>query len=173
MPFVEMSDEKVVELDVAAGRPSLIRVTRDMPAIIEAVLPRIYEMSHRMGGNALGLISEVMTLLNQGAHAVCIWAVLEGPEHRLVGHAVAQIKEWNGHLVGWVTQVEMDHHAGVRLREQWLLDLDCWVHEGNALLVKAGHAPVTECMMLTKRHSEAWTRHAAFKEAWWLYKREV
>jgi hypothetical protein len=126
-----------------------------------------------MGGNALGLVAEVVTLLNQRAMTCCVWAVLEGPERRIGGHAVAQLKEWNGRLTGWVTQVVMDHLAGARLRDQWLLDLDCWIHEANAVLDKAGQPPITDCFMLTKRHTDAWTRHAAFKEDWWLYRREV
>ena len=156
----------------------LLALTRDDPrslAYLPVVLARIEAMSHRLGGNAILLKNQVWELYAKNSPVLGLWAALD--HETVVGHALAQIQGWDGRLVGWVNQVEMDTAAGTALKDTFLIALENWVHMVNASLKQSNQDLIHELIMVTRRASDHghdhWSRHAGFDPYLYLYRREV
>lgn len=156
----------------------LLTLHRDQPESLqyfETAIQRIERMSARLGGNAQLLKSQVWELYAKASPLLGLWMAFKG-EH-VVGHALGQIQSWDGRLVGWVNQVEMDAPAGRALKDTFLTSLDNWVHLVNRHLKQANQPLVHEIMMVTRRGSEKlfdhWARHAGFDPYLTLYRREI
>ena len=156
----------------------LMALHRDQPGSpqwFEHAIARIERMSARLGGNAQLLKAQIWELYAKASPLLGLWLAFKGEQP--VGHALAQIQSWDGRLVGWVNQVEMDAPAGRALKDTFLTSLENWVHLVNRHLKQANQPVVHEIMMVTRRGSDKlfdhWARHAGFDPYLTLYRREV
>jgi hypothetical protein len=157
---------------------SLLGLHRDQPGsaqLFEFIMPRIVRMSDRLGGNSQLLKAQVWELYAKASPLLGLWIAFRNEQP--IGHALAQIQSWDGRLVGWVNQVEMDTRAGRALKDTFLVSLENWVHMVNQHLKAANQPLVHELMMVTRRGADQsfdhWSRHAGFDPFLTLYRREV
>lgn len=157
---------------------ALMAVHRDQPGSaqwFEYAVARIEKMSARLGGNSALAKAQVWELYAKASPLLGLWLAFKVDQP--VGHALAQIQSWDGRLVGWVNQVEMDAPAGRALKDTFLTALENWVHVVNHQLKQANQPLVHEILMVTRRGSEKlfdhWARHAGFDPYLTLYRREV
>ena len=157
---------------------SLMPIHRDTPGSaqwFEYAVARIERMSARLGGNAPLLKSQVWELYAKASPLLGLWLAFKGEQ--VVGHALGQIQSWDGRLVAWINQVEMDAPAGRALKDTFIGALEGWVHLVNRHLKQANQPLVHEIMMVTRRGSEKlfdhWARHAGFDPYLTLYRREI
>ena len=156
----------------------LMFIHRDSPGSpqwFELAIARIEQMSARMGGNATLLKTQVWELYAKASPLLGLWLAFKGEQ--VVGHALGQIQSWDGRLVAWINQVEMDTIAGKALKDTFLRNTEQWVHAVNRVLKQNNTAPVREMMMVTRRGSshafDHWSRHAGFDPYLTIYRREV
>lgn len=157
----------------------LIALQRDQPGaaqLFELAVARIEAMSARMGGNAAMLKAETWELFAKASPLLGLWLAIKD-QKEVCGHALAKIQTWDGRLVGWINQVEMDTVAGRALKDTFLTSLENWVHTVNQQLKPQNIDPVKELMMVTRRGSAAnfdhWSRHAGFDPYLTVYRREI
>ncbi len=156
----------------------LVPLHRDQPGALqwfEHAMTRVERMSARLGGNAPLLKAQVWELFAKASPLLGLWLAFKGDQP--IGHALGQIQSWDGRLVAWVNQVEMDALAGKALKDTFLTSLENWVHVVNQHLKAANQPPVREILMVTRRGTDTlfdhWSRHAGFDPYLTLYRREV
>jgi len=157
----------------------LMAIHRDQPGSAqwaEYAIARIEKMSARLGGNATIAKAQVWELYAKASPLLGLWLAFKGDQP--IGHALAQIQSWDGNLVGWVNQVEMNMPAGKALKDTFLTALENWVHLVNRHLKQANHPQLVEdIIMVTRRGSDKlfdhWARHAGFDPYLTLYRRKV
>ena len=156
----------------------LMVLQRDVPGALhwfEVALARIEQASHRLGGNPALLKTQVWELFSKASPLLAIWLAMK--DGQVVGHMLAQVQTWDGRLVGWINQAEMDMVAGRHLKDESLNALENWVHHVNAQLKPNNLGPIRELMMVTRRHGEKvfdpWARHVGFTPELVIYRREV
>jgi hypothetical protein len=134
-------------------------------------------MSHRMGGNAQLLKAQVWELFAKKSPLLGLWLAIR--DDQVIGHALAQMQTWDGRLVAWINQVEMDKVAGLALKDDFINSVETWVHMVNQQLKQhnAQAELVKEIMMVTRRGTSTlfdhWSRHAGFDPYLTIYRREV
>ena len=138
---------------------------------LDAVTYRIHSFSKRMNGNADVLVNTVWKLYAEKSPLLGLWVWITD-DKRLIGHALAKVEEFDGRLVGWVTQVEMDEPATRNEKELGITTLENWVRNLNQLYQAQG-IKVTELMMISKRMNDPWARHAGFELYRAIFRREV
>lgn len=152
----------------------LAHAQADHRPLYRMALARIHRMSEQHGGDPDALIAEVSTLYVQASPYLGLWVVVH--EASVCGHGLAKIERFDGRLVCWITQVEMDAPASAEVRRQWLSELGAWVNELNAQLAPAR---IERYIMATQRtprragEMDGWTRHAGFNFFRALYAKEV
>jgi len=118
------------------------------------------------------LMATVWALFSQASPLLYLVAAVEVETDRIVGHAMGDIRKWDGKMVGWIGQVEMDQAAGRELVDAFLTHSSNWVHSVNQVLQPQG-IEVDTLIMCTPRMTDAWARHAGFEPYRVLLKREV
>lgn len=156
----------------------LVAIHRDQPGsaqLFEHAIARVERMSARLGGNAPLLKSQIWELYAKASPLFGLWLIFKGDQP--IGHALVQLQSWDGNLVAWVNQVEMDMPAGRALKDTFLTSLENWVHTVNRHLKQSNAALVDEIIMVTRRGSaklyDHWARHAGFEPYLTLYHRKV
>lgn len=156
----------------------LLYLHRDQPGhaqLFEHAMTRIEAMSHRLGGNATLLKAQTWELFAKASPLLGCWLAFK--DQQVCGHALAQIQSWDGRLVAWINQVEMDTLAGRALKDTFITSVENWVHVVNRELAVSKAEPVREIMMVTRRGTAAqfdhWSRHAGFDPYLTIYRREV
>lgn len=142
----------------------LVRVHRDAKGTtrwLEPVLDRIRAMSARFDGNADALVQDVWKLYAERSPYLGLFVGIE--DEQIVGHALAFIREWDGRLVGWLTQVENDRIAGRELVDRVIATLGNWVEEWN-FSFKSHGIRVEDLMMCTVHMNDAFARHSGFTD---------
>lgn len=95
-------------------------------------------------------------------------------EDQIVGHACGDVRTWDGKVVCWVSQVEMDEPADRTLKESFLTSIDQWAHTvRDQLSAQAPGSSLSRILMCSHRMHDAWARHAGFEPYRVLYAREV
>ena len=140
-----------------------------------AVLPRIHRFSQDFDGDAADLCRQVMTLFLKGTPELGLWVARRNGA--IVGHLLAMLAQWDGKMVAWVNQAQMDRgESHPDFIAQITKALDDWVDEANAWYA-AHHVPIVirEQMMQTPwmDRAEAWTRGFGFQPHRLLCRREV
>ena len=156
----------------------LLYIHRDQPGsaqLFELAMARIEAFSHRLGGNASLLKTQTWELFAKASPLLGLWLAFK--KDQIVGHSLAQIQSWDGRLVAWVNQVEMDNVAGKALKDTYITSVENWVHSVNQQLKASQAEPVREIMMVTRRGTTAnfdhWSRHAGFDPYLTIYRREI
>lgn len=153
--------------------PELIFLHRDCKGSgrwLEPALERIGRMSHRFDGNDEGLVTTVCKLHAEKSPALGLWVGVH--EDRIVGHALAQIQQYDGRWVVWLTQVEADVPVGSAYRDRVLAAIEEWAAQFNASF-KAQGIHVTEMLMSTPRMTSAWPRHSGFEPLRVIHRRPM
>lgn len=174
--MLEADEQDLHSVPLVKASLSLLRLRRDRteqtPTYFATVAQRIAAMSHRFGGPGQAFADQVWIAHAAKDVRTAVWVVLD-QDHQIVGHALAQLREWDGYLVGWVSQVEMDVIAGPKLLHQFLDELEQqWLPELNAYLAPANQK-VTRMIMASPRMTNAWARHAGFHPHQQLFIRDV
>lgn len=160
------------------GCITLHRLQRDKAGSgqwLDAVVERIRQASTRFGGNGEALVHQTWKAYADGTPYLGLWVAVDGATETIVGHALADIRNWDFHTVAWVTQVVMDTTAPPTLKTDFLLALDHWVKDVNrqATALNPQWKPVTKMLMLTGRDAKAWEKHAGFHVEHTLMSHEV
>lgn len=140
----------------------LVRVHRDAKGTtkwLEPALERIRAMSARFDGNADALVNDVWKLYAEKSFYLGLFVGLD--DEQIVGHVLAFIREWDGRMVGWITQVENDRIAGRDLIDHVLVTLGNWVEEWNFSFKNHG-IRIDDLLFCTPRMDDAWARHSGF-----------
>lgn len=150
----------------------LRRDDRDLSLHWPVVLDRITSMWHRYGGKADTLSNTLWQAYATKDPSWAVWAALDHAG-RVVGHALAQVRDYDGTTVAWVAQVEMDTVAAKATKLEFLDEIERWVKEVNAILEARKLAPITTIMMSSPRMTDGWARHAGFDPYRMVYTRAL
>jgi hypothetical protein len=153
-------------------------IHRDQPGSpqwFEYAMTRIEKMSARLGGNAQLLKAQIWELYAKASPLLGLWVAFKGEQP--IGHLLGQVQSWDGRLVAWINQAEMDTHAGLAFKDLFITALEGWVHTINRHLKQANQPLVREIMMVTRRGTaknfDHWSRHCGFDPYLTVYRREV
>lgn len=140
-----------------------------------AVLPRVHRFSDEFDGDGATLCEQVMALHLKRTPELGLWVAQR--DGAIVGHLLAMLSQWDGKLVAWVNQAEMDAGESHPDFRRWQLDaLDQWVAEANTWYAQHG-VPVVirEMMMQTPwvERAETWARGFGFKPHRLVCRREA
>lgn len=157
---------------------TVIQVQRDQPGsaqLMEYASGRIERMSARFGGNAALVKSQIWELYAKASPLLGLWLAFK--DDQPIGHLLGQVQSWDGHLVGWVNQAELDTVAGHALKDTVLAALDGWIHTVNRHLKQSNQPLIRDIMMVTRRgtakHFDHWSRHGGFDPYLTVYRRAV
>lgn len=174
MPGVTQPEEPTMPTPAAR---QFVRVKRGQvsSALFDLVVTRIARMSSRFGGEAQALVDTVWRLYAENAPILGLWVAIENGQ--LVGHVLGMASQWDGRMVAWVNQAEMDEgHSHPYFIEEQLTALDAWVHEMNAWYAEQkAHVVIREEMMQTPwiERAKAWARGFGFEPYRLICRREV
>lgn len=148
------------------GLVTLKRLQRDVAGssqYLDVVLERIRQASTRFGGNGEALVNQTWKVYADGTPYLGLWIAVDSSD-TIIGHALADIRNWDFQTVAWITQVVMNTSAPPTLKTQFLLALNQWVKDVNhsSTAMNAQWKPVTKIVMLTGRDTKAWEKHAGF-----------
>lgn len=152
-----------------------IRLRRDTTGhaqLLEEVLPRIERFSRRFGGDPKAMTELVWNLYAQNSPLLGLCVAME--DDVIVGHVLATITQWDGRMVGWVNQMEMDASCSRPFLDAQLDALDAWVKEVNDwYALQRMPVVIKDVLMQTPRMSDAWSRHVGFDAYRLICRREV
>lgn len=117
-------------------------------------------MSHRFGGHPEALVNSVWDLFAKKSPLLGLWVAVQ--DEAIVGHLLADIRQWNGETVAWITQVEADVPTSRPLRDLVLQILEDWVEQFNLAFQGQG-VKIERMVMETPRTAAVWARHAGFE----------
>lgn len=154
---------------------TLVRLTRDTNVTLwPLVVDRIAAFSRSYGAKPEAFVHNLWTLFAAKSPLLGVWAALP-PDATYVapvcGHIVTTIEPFNGATVAWVQQCQMDLRTPQAFIDTFLLDMEAWIAEANAVLPAANK--VTETLFMTTRDTEVWTRRAGFDLHRTIYRRPV
>lgn len=155
---------------MAASPIELVALHRDHKGTtqwLEPVMERVRAMAQRWGGDGQNLVDQTWLMYAQRSKALGLWAGLRLGE--VVGHALADIRMWDGQAVSWVLQLETDEVVGRAYRDYVLQTLDEWALEAAQAL----KVTVERHVMSTPRMVDAWARHSGFTPYRILHERPV
>lgn len=156
--------------------PTLRRLHRTVAgssAYLDTVLERVRQASVRFGGHGESLVLQTWKQYAEGTPYLGLWVVLQADQ--VMGHALADIRNWDFQTVAWVTQVVLDEAAPPTMKTHFLHVLDHWVKDVNqhSIALNPNWKPVTRILMLTGRDAKAWEKHAGFQSHLTLMQRDV
>lgn len=131
---------------------------------LDDVLARIHRAARQFESNADVTVQRTWGLYASGTPLLGLWVALDAHDG-IVGHALADVREWESVAVGWITQVVMDFHVD-GIPEQFTKECDAWIANINELgQVKSPTTwvPIKQVLMVTPRMTDAWERYGGFK----------
>ena len=133
----------------------LHRDTKGSAAWMEAAVERVATFCRWAGGDVGAIVSAVWRLYAERSPALGFWVMLEtpvpsitapvqwpAPEATIVGHLLCDIRQWDGHMVGWVTQLKMDvgHEALSDLEiAACIRAMDDWIGDRKSTRLNSSH----------------------------------
>lgn len=155
---------------------TLRRLRRDIPdssQYLDAVMARIVEWSHRFDGVGKPIADGAWRLYAEGTPFLGLWVALDAYGN-LVGHALGDVRHWDGRMCCWVLQVVMDTPAGTALKTEFLTALKVWWQEVNHYSRAQNGPEIHRPLMQSYRITDAaWARHAGFKPYAHIYQMEM
>jgi hypothetical protein len=148
----------------------LVQVSREHKGSakwLESALERVRNMAARWGTGADGLVNEVWKAFAASSPALGLWVGIQDDE--IVGHALADIRFYDGTPVVWVLQVETDIVVGRAYRDFILKTIDDW----GLAASKAMNLTVIDSLMSTPRINDAWARHSGYEPYRVIHRRRI
>lgn len=131
---------------------------------LEQIVERIRYMAERFGADPKPIVALVWNYYAQGTDFLGLWAILDD-EDRLIGHAVADIRQWDGEWIGWVSQIDCDIPAPRPDRDRMVGMFIEWVRAVNAGAQARQAGIVVKHLVYSTPHAAAtWVRHTGFQE---------
>jgi len=130
--------------------------------------------SHPYGSGGTGhpVANGAWRLYAEGTPFLGLWVALDAQD-RIVGHALGDVRYWDGRLVCWILQVVMDAPAGLALKTEFLTALTVWWHEAASHSRVTGGDDVGRPLMQSYRMTNAWVRHSGFTPYANIYQMEM
>jgi hypothetical protein len=148
----------------------LVQVSRDHKGSakwLEPALERVRNMAARWGTNADAMVNEVWKMFAANSPAFGLWVGIK--DDQIVGHALADIRPYDGEWRVWVLQVETDIVVGRAYRDFVQKTIDDW----GLGAAKALNLTVGDSLMSTPRINDAWARHSGYEVYRVIHRRRI